>query len=94
MIVIAASWALVSLAAMTYGFLVTIPDYVHTNFGVPFTFATHTTSTLVGAADTWDVDLNALAMDLGVWLTGMVVILLAGLLRNPRPELQVASGVK
>ncbi len=81
-VVIAAVWAIASFAAMTYGVFVNMPDNVHTNFGLPFNFATHTTSVFAGPVDTWDVEINALAADLAFWLVGMVVILLAGLARN------------
>lgn len=76
---VASVWAFVSIVAMTYGSLLNWPDYVHVNFGVPFTFATHTLSTLVGPADAWDVDIVALVTDLVFWLAGMLVILLVGL---------------
>ena len=76
---VASVWAFVSIAAMTYGALLNWPDYVHVNFGMPFTFATHTLSTLAGPADAWDVDISALFTDLVFWLVGMFVILLAGL---------------
>ena len=78
-------WAVASFAAMTFGTLVNWPDYVHTDFGVPFIFATHTTSTLAGAADTWVMDMGALASDLAFWLAGMIVIVLVNLARNPKP---------
>ncbi len=85
---VAVVWAIASVATMTYGSLVSWPDFVHTNFGIPFTFATHTTSTIAGAVDTWDMDLGALTADLAFWLAGMIVIVLAGLTRNPRVGMQ------
>ncbi len=84
LVAVAAVWAIASVATMTYGTLVTWPDYVHTNFGIPLTFATHTSSTIAGAVDTWEMDINALALDLAFWLAGMAVIVLAGLARNPK----------
>lgn len=81
---VAAIWGVVSFVSMTYGSLVSWPDYIHTNFGVPFTFAVHTSSTIAGPVDAWDMDLNALAADLAFWLTGMIAIVLAGLARNPK----------
>jgi hypothetical protein len=77
-------WAIASVAAMTSGALVIWPDYVHTNFGIPFTFAVHTSNTIAGPVDTWDVDLSALTADLAFWIIGMTAIVLAGLARNPR----------
>ena len=84
LVAIAIVWAVASLVAMTYGVLVIWPDYVHTNFGLPFTFATHTSITIAGPVDRWDMDLNALAMDLAFWLVGMTVIVLIGLVRSPK----------
>lgn len=80
---VASVWAFMSIAAMTYGALLNWPDYVHVNFGLPFTFATHTLSTLAGPADAWDVDISALVTDLAFWLAGMFVILLVGLRSKP-----------
>jgi hypothetical protein len=85
-------WATASVAAMTSGALVNWPDYVHTNFGIPFTFAVHTSSTIAGPVDTWDMDLNALTADLAFWLIGMIAIVLAGLARNPKVATMASQG--
>ena len=77
-------WGVAFVGSMTYGAIVNWPDYVHTNFGIPFTFAVHTSSTFAGPVDSWDMDLNALAADLAFWLIGMVAIVLAGLVRSPK----------
>ncbi len=90
---IAVIWAVASIGAMTYGTLVNWPDYVHTNFGIPFTFATHTTSTIAGAADDWAMDLGALTADLAFWLIGMIAIVFAGLVRNPEYRTSLPQGV-
>ncbi len=79
MAVIAVAWAIGSVLAMTSGTLLSWPDYVHVNFGLPFTFATHTLSTIAGPADKWDVDLGALAVDLAFWLSGLVLMSLLAL---------------
>ncbi len=92
--VVAVAWAIISFAAMTYGTLVNWPDFVHTTFGIPFTFATHTTSTIAGPADTWDLDMGALAADLAFWLIGMVAIMLASLVRNSRIAVPAPMAVK
>lgn len=81
------AWALISLVAMTYGTLVVWPDYVHTNFGVPFTFAIHTTNTIAGPVDSWEMDVNALLADLAFWLVGMVAILMVGLAGGIRSKI-------
>lgn len=50
------------------------PDYVHVNYGAPITYATHTTSTLIGAVDLWSLDIGALAIDILFWAVGMIAI--------------------
>lgn len=82
--VIAVVWAIVSFAAMTYGAPSNSPDNVHTDFGMPLAFATHTTSTIAGATDTWAVDTGALAADLAFWLVGVIAIMLINLARTLR----------
>jgi hypothetical protein len=76
-IVVATGWALASVVAMTWGTLVKWPDYLHTNYGFPLTFATHTLDTIAGPVDKWTVDIGALSIDLSFWLLGMVTILVA-----------------
>lgn len=76
-IVISVAWAIASVVAMTYGTLLNWPDNVHTDYGFPLTFATHTTSTFVGAVDNWSLDLGALSADLSFWFLGMIVIVIA-----------------
>ncbi len=90
---LAVAWGVASFVSMTYGTLVNWPDYVHTNFGVPFTFAVHTSSTIVGSVDTWDMDINALAADLAFWLTGILAIAFASLARSLRGPVPAPLGV-
>ena len=90
---VAAVWGVASVVSMTYGALVVWPDFVHTNFGIPLTFAVHTSNTIAGPVDTWDVDLNALAEDLAFWLIGMIAIVLAGLVRSPKVAVPASLGV-
>lgn len=52
------------------------PDFVHFDYGFPFTFATHTTSTLAGAVDLWSLDMGSLAGDFLFWTAGTIAILL------------------
>ncbi len=77
LIVIGAIWASASVIAMTYGTLLNWPDFVHKDFGIPLTFATHTLSTIAGPVDNWDVNLGALAGDLLFWSIGLALIVLA-----------------
>lgn len=79
---VALAWAVVAVVTMTYGSLLSWPDYVHVNFGFPFTFATHVLSTVAGSVDTWEMDAGALAADLAFWFAGMTaIVLLAALSR-------------
>ena len=76
-IIAATGWALASVATMTWGTLVNWPDYLHSNYGFPLTFATHTLDTIAGPVDKWTVDISALSVDLSFWLLGMVALLVA-----------------
>ena len=73
----ATGWALASVVAITYGTFFNWPDYVHTDYGFPLTFATHTLNTIAGPVDKWNIDLTALTTDLSFWFLGMVLILVA-----------------
>jgi hypothetical protein len=73
-VVVAAGWATAAIVAIAWGTLLDWPDFVHTNYGFPFTFATHTTSTLVGAVDDWSLDLAALESDIVFWIAGTILI--------------------
>ena len=67
-----AVWSAITILALTWGVLYNWPDYVHTDYGLPLKWATHTTSTFTGPANLWAVDLGALAVDLVIWLGIMV----------------------
>jgi hypothetical protein len=69
-----AMWMIVTILALTWGVLVEWPDNVHTDYGFPLDWGTHTTSTIVGAVDKWSIDITALALDLAFWLGIMTVI--------------------
>lgn len=70
-------WSLVTVFAVTFGIFYDWPDFVHTDYGLPMVWATHTTSTFAGAADLWTVNMGMLAADLAVWLTIMIVAVVA-----------------
>lgn len=58
-----------AIICLTWGFYYNWPDYVHVDYGVPLTWATHTISTISGPpAAPWKVDVVALQMDLIFWL--------------------------
>ena len=67
-----AVWSAITILALLYGVFYNWPDYVHTDYGLPLTWATHTTDTFVGPVNQWIVNLTALAEDLGIWLGIMV----------------------
>jgi len=73
-VVASAGWAVAALAAMVWGKLLVWPDFVHTDYGFPLTFATHTTDTFVGPVDKWSLDLGAFTTDLSFWIAGMLVL--------------------
>ena len=77
--VLAAGWAVAAVLAMASGMLVDWPDYVHTNYGFPLTFAVHTLDTIAGPVDRWSLDVGALTVDLSFWLVGSFVMLVASI---------------
>jgi hypothetical protein len=67
--------AVIAFLCLTWGFYYEWPDYVHVDYGIPFTWATHTFSTIIGPpAAPWRVDVVALQIDLIFWL-GLIVVL-------------------
>jgi len=61
---------LISFAVILAGVLVAFhyswPDFVHTDHGFPFVWARHTTVTLLGPVDKWEVNLFHLALNIAV----------------------------
>lgn len=74
-VVVAAGWAVAATVAITWGRFFDWPDFVHFDYGFPLTFATHTTSTFVGAVDEWSLDMGSLATDVLFWIAGTIVII-------------------
>jgi len=66
----------VTILALTWGVPVNWPDNVHTDYGFPFDWGTHTTSTIAGPVDRWSVDIAALIIDLVFWL-GLITVITA-----------------
>ncbi len=90
-------WAMGGLFSMSYGTNYNWPDFVHVDYGFPFTYATHTLNTIVGPIDRWSLDIGSLTGDLAFWLAGMVIIIfvalyLEGRSRRPAPQAAQASG--
>ncbi len=65
-------WSVLAVFSLTRGQLYEWPDFVHVRYGIPFTYAVHTLSTLVGPADVWMIDINSLMFDLVLWFAGLV----------------------
>ena len=53
------------------------PDYVHTDYGFPFIWATHTTISIAGPVNNWNIDLVNLFLDIIVWLFSSFLIFMA-----------------
>lgn len=72
---------IVSITAASFGVFVNFehnwPDYVHADYGFPFIWATHTTITIAGPVDRWNVDLAKLFLDIGIWLSVSYIVCLA-----------------
>jgi len=84
-------WTAATIAATLFGAFYNWSDYVHTDYGLPLTWATHTTSTFAGPANIWTVDTTALAADLAIWLIIMIVAvaaiqLVADRVKQPKPS--------
>jgi hypothetical protein len=73
-IIIQAILTVITIIALTWGTRYNWPDFVHVKHGLPLTWGVHTLVTIVGPVDTWEVNLTALTLDLGLWLA---LILLA-----------------
>ena len=64
---------LLNIAVVLVGVLVSFqynwPDYVHADYGFPLAWATHTTTTIVGPVDKWNVNLANLVLNIVCWLS-------------------------
>lgn len=74
-----------TVIAMGLGVTYNWPDYYHTNYGFPWVWGTHTTSTFIGPVDKWTVNLGNLALDLAFWLAALSfsVIVIRSFTRGP-----------
>ncbi len=79
-------WVALTISVLLTGFMFNWPDNVHTNYGIPLVWATHTSSTFVGPVDNWIVDLTALLIDLLFWL-GIMVAAVTVILLFPKQKL-------
>ncbi len=67
-------WTVLAIFAVTWGTRFDWPDYVHIDYGFPLVWGTQTLSTIVGPVNLWNVDVNALMLDLAFWLGIMVTV--------------------
>jgi hypothetical protein len=65
-------WSVITAVALTWGLNYNWPDNVHVDYGLPLTWATNTTSTIIGPTDLWSVNLVTLLADLAFWLGIMI----------------------
>lgn len=64
-----------AIFAIAWGIAYNWPDYVHTNYGFPFVWGTHTLNTIIGPVDKWSVDVSNLALDLFLWFGTLVCVI-------------------
>ncbi len=74
MIAVNVGMIVVILLALTLGSTYSIPDLTNVSYGFPNTWAVHTTSTIVGPVNLWSVDINALLIDLTIWLVALAAL--------------------
>jgi len=74
MIAVNVGMIVVILLALTLGSTYSIPDLTNVSYGFPNTWAVHTTSTIVGPVNLWSVDINALLIDLTIWLVSLAAL--------------------
>ncbi len=65
--------AIVMIIALMAGRPVNIPDNVQNIHGFPMIWGTHQLVTFAGPVDTWMVSVNALIIDLVVWLAILII---------------------
>jgi hypothetical protein len=73
-IIIQAIIAGIAIIAVTWGTRYNWPDYVHVKHGLPLTWGIHTLSTIVGPADTWEINLVNMTLDLAIWLALILLL--------------------
>lgn len=77
-------WLAVTIAALILGLPYNWPDNTHVDYGLPLTWATNTTSTIVGPVNLWSVNLFNLFVDLVFWL-GIMIAIVAVMLYKTEP---------
>lgn len=71
------------LAGLLIGFHYDWPDYVHTDYGVPLLWATHTESAITGPVDIWRVNVPNLIADVVIWaILSLALVAFIGILRR------------
>lgn len=77
-------WSVVTVLALAWGFTYNWPDFVHVDYGLPLKWATNTLSTFAGPANTWDVHISTLLLNLLFWL-GIMIAAVAAILYKLKP---------
>jgi len=73
------------LAGLLTAFHYDWPDYVHTDYGVPLLWATHTESAITGPVDIWRVNPTNLIANIVIWtILSLALVTLIGILRRKR----------
>jgi hypothetical protein len=65
-------WVVLTVAGLLWSFHYDWPDFVHVDYGMPLTWATNTLSTFAGPANSWNVNISNLLLDLIFWLSIMI----------------------
>ena len=65
--------AIVIIVVMVVGRPVSMPDNVQNLHGFPMIWGTHQLVTIAGPVDTWMVSINALIIDLVLWLAILIM---------------------
>jgi len=69
------------LAGLLMAFHYDWPDYVHTDYGVPLLWATHTESAITGPVDSWRVNPTNLLANVAIWtVLSLALVMLIGIL--------------
>jgi hypothetical protein len=73
------------LAGLLVAFHYDWPDYVHTDYGVPLLWATHTESAITGPVDIWHASTTNLIANIVIWtVLSLALVTLIGILSRKR----------
>jgi len=73
------------LAGLLIAFHYDWPDYVHTDYGIPLLWATHTESAITGPVDIWRVNTTNLVANIAIWtILSLALVTLISVLSRKR----------